>query len=324
MRKLIILTIILGLVLTGCFASDPNSCSGSPSDPNQVTQITTVPGQTDPDVGADDTRPSGELQESDVKTTDPSDPVATDPADGGSDVPLGPTVPEDDDETQPSRPQSSEDSTKPTDPPQNPTESTIPEADPTVPSDPTDPTESTQPTEPTVPEEPEETESQPSEPEVDKTSYAFKQEVARYAAQYINQYRQEKGVPTCTVLPGMTLVAEYRADQLTYNYGHDSADIREALAYYQYGRYVDGTLLGWDPSESYYEADTAEAICAGFEGKTAEEMGKYIADLVVNSSSHWSYVGSSRYSYIAVGVEYRAGSTYGWYGCIMVGTTNYG
>jgi len=53
-------------------------------------------------------------------------------------------------------------------------------------------------------------------------------------------------------------------------------------------------------------------------------MGKYIADLCRNSSSHWSYVGSSKFSYIGIGVEYRAGSPYGWYGCVMVGRTNYG
>ena len=78
-------------------------------------------------------------------------------------------------------------------------------------------------------------------------------------------------------------------------------------------------LKRWD-----YEADAAEAICAGFEGKTAEEMGRYIADLCRNSPSHWSYIGSSKFSYIGVGVDYRAGTAYGWYGCVMVGRTNYG
>ena len=122
----------------------------------------------------------------------------------------------------------------------------------------------------------------------------------------------------------MTLVAEYRADQLLYNYAHDTDDKREALAYYQYGRWIDASLYGMDPGSSYYEADTAEAICAGFSGKTAEEMGKYIADLCYKSAGHWSYIGSAKYLYIGIGVEYRAGSTYGWYGCIMVGKTNYG
>ena len=157
-----------------------------------------------------------------------------------------------------------------------------------------------------------------------KDSYEFKRQVAQYAAQFINQYRAEAGVPACTVLPGMTLVAEYRADQLTYNYSHDPADKREALAYYEYGRWIDATIVGLSPEESYYEADAAEAICAGFNANDAEAMGKKIADLIRNSASHWSYVGSSRYSYIGIGVEYRAGAAYGWYGCVMVGTTNYG
>ena len=122
----------------------------------------------------------------------------------------------------------------------------------------------------------------------------------------------------------MTMVAEYRADQLTRNYAHDTADKREALAYYAYGRWIDATIVGLDPEDSYYEADAAEAICAGFEGKTAEEMGKYIADLCHNSPSRWSYVGSGKFSYIGIGVDYRAGTAYGWYGCVMVGRTNYG
>ena len=87
---------------------------------------------------------------------------------------------------------------------------------------------------------------------------------------------------------------------------------------------IFATIAGLDPEDSYYEADAAEAICAGFEGKTAEEMGKYIADLCRNSSSHWSYVGSGKFSYIGIGVDYRAGTAYGWYGCVMVGRINYG
>ena len=46
--------------------------------------------------------------------------------------------------------------------------------------------------------------------------------------------------------------------------------------------------------------------------------------MICNSPSHWSYVGSSKYSYIGIGVDYRAGTAYGWYGCVMVGRTNYG
>lgn len=314
MRKLIIFILILSLVLTGCFASDPDSCTNSPSGPNQATQDATVPGQTDPGNGTSGTWPEGDLQDSTSSATDASDSANTDPTKESSVPATGPTVPEGSNETKPSQPQSSEDDTNPTDPSEKPTEPTVPEEDPTVPTKPTVPTEPSVPTETTV----------PTEPQIDKDSYAFKQEVAYYAAMYINQYRQAAGVSACTILPGMTLVAEYRADQLTYNYSHDTADKREALAYYEYGRWIDATIVGLDPSESYYEADTTEAICAGFEGKDAESMGKYIADLCRNSSNHWSYIGSAKNLYIGIGVEYRAGTAYGWYGCVMVGKTNYG
>lgn len=118
----------------------------------------------------------------------------------------------------------------------------------------------------------------------------------------------------------MSQVAQYRASQLTWNFAHSTADKRAALAYYGYGRWVDATLAGLEESDSYYESDTAEAICRNFHGNTPEELGKAIADLIRNSSSHWSYVGSSEYSYMGIGVEYRDG----WYACVMVGTVNYG
>lgn len=202
---------------------------------------------------------------------------------------------------------------KPTEP--KPTEQSKPMTAPTEP-----------PTEETAPSttEPEQTQPAETEPEPYVPTGEFKRQVAKYAAYYINQYRVEAGVGTCTVLPRMTLVAEYRADQLCYNYSHSTADKREALAHYQYGRWVDATLAGMSASDSYYEADTSEAICAGFKGTDAEEMGKYIANMIRKSSSHWRYVGSAEYSYIAVGVEYRENSEYHWYGCVMVGTVDYG
>jgi len=204
-------------------------------------------------------------------------------------------------ETQPPRPEPEE-----TTPPAT-TETTIPET--TLPE--TEPTEpETQPTEP---------ETQETEPEVAEPDYAYKRQVAAYAAQYINQYRSSP----CTVLSGMSQVAQYRASQLRYNFSHSVPDKRAALAYYQYGRWIDATEAGLDESYSYYEADTAEAICRGVRGLDAESLGKAIADAIRGSGSHWSYVGSSEYSYIGVGVEY-SNDAYGWYVCVMVGTVNYG
>ena len=168
--------------------------------------------------------------------------------------------------------------------------------------------------------EPEETIPETTEPAVPEITYEFKREVASYAAKYINQYWGS----ACTILPGMSQVAQYRAGQLTRNYGHSTADKRAALAHFEYGRYIDATEFGDDPSNSYWEADSAEAICAGFYGTDPKAMGKKIADLIRNSSGHWSYISSSEYSYMGVGVEYREGSEYGWYCCVMVGSVNYG
>lgn len=199
-----------------------------------------------------------------------------------------------------------------TDPPATEPEETVPPT--TAPAETVPPETEPEQTEPPATEATEETEA--TEPQATEYSYAFKREVASYAAMYLNQYR---GSP-CTVLSGMSQVAQYRASQLTWNFAHSTADKRAALAYYEYGRWIDATLAGLDESDSYYESDTSEAICRYFHGDTAEELGKAIADLIRNSSSHWCYVGDTSYSYMGVGVDYRDG----WYACVMVGTVNYG
>ena len=302
MRKFIIITLILSLVLVGCTTPDLDRNTVNAPDLHLGETFEDQSSQTDP-------TESLESAASGSATSDPapSTPTVPDPSENSTDETKAPQ-------------QATETPTTPTLPIEEtkPTPTTPPETMPTQPSE-------TQPPETTLEETvPPTTEPEVTEPQIDQNSYEFKRQVSQYAAQYINHYRAAAGVGPCEVLSGMTLVAEYRADQLTRNYAHDTADKREALAHYAYGRWIDATIVGLDPEDSYYEADAAEAICAGFEGKTAEEMGKYIADLCRNSSSHWSYVGSSKFSYIGIGVEYRAGSPYGWYGCVMVGRTNYG
>ena len=302
MRKFIIITLILSFVLVGCTTPDLDRNTVNAPDLHLGETFEDWSSQTDPNE-------SLESAASGPATSDPapSTPTVPDPSENSTDETNAPQ-------------QATETPTPPTLPIEEtkPTPTTPPETIPTQPSE-------TQPPETTLEETvPPTTEPEVTEPQIDKHSYEFKRQVAQYAVQYINQYRAAAGVGPCEVLSGMTLVAEYRADQLTRNYAHDTADKREALAYYAYGRWIDATIVGLDPEDSYYEADAAEAICAGFEGKTAEEMGKYIADLCRNSPSHWSYVGFSKFSYIGIGVDYRAGSPYGWYGCVMVGRTNYG
>lgn len=328
MKKILSLTLAAALLLglIGCKVQSPPVDTRPPVMESTGTTESTAPPET--------TAPATDPTESEaIQSTEPSEVTAPTQSTEATEAtePTQPQKPKEntgkqEDATKPTDPTATEPTqpaTEPTDPPTTqPTETTPPETQP----DETKPAETEPPTTEAPTTEPPSTEPAPesTEPETCEITEDFKRQVAQYAIQYLNQYRAEAGVQACTYLPGMTLVAEYRADQLTWNFSHSTADKRAALAYYQYGRYVDATLAGLSESDSYYEADSAEAICAGFKGVDAEALGKYIAKLIRNSSSHWSYIGSSEYSYIGVGVEYRDGSEYGWYACVMVGKVNYG
>ena len=323
MKKLIAsLLAILILILAGCKNTDPDP--DLQSDPTENSSVSQTDSATIPEDAVfqeegpefSTSEPVSQTNPTNATTLEPSvstrpeetKPAGTTPSAGKNDSkdPTKPTEGKKPEETKPSQTQPTESATEDIVPPE-----TVPPA--------TEPPETTTPaTEPPATEAP--TEPEPTEPPQPEITYEFKRQVASYATQYINAYR---GSP-CTVLSGMSQVAQYRASQLTWNYGHSTSDKRAALAYYEYGRYIDATEFGDDASNSYWEADSAEAICAGFYGTDPEAMGKKIADLIRNSSGHWSYISSSEYSYIGVGVEYREGSEYGWYACVMVGSVNYG
>ncbi len=313
MKKLTALTLILAiLVLSGCQSKQLDiECQSDPTEKGALSQ-------TDTTVSSDDVV----LREEGPEFTQTRPTSQTDPTESTEGIPSGPKIPAQTVPPQTDPTNGAGDPSRPTDPAVE-TKPTIQET--TVPAETDPPVETTTPETHPPATEPEETKPQPTEseettPAVTEITYEFKRQVAAYAAQYINQYRSSP----CQVLSGMSQVAQYRASQLTYNYGHSTADKRAALAYYEYGRYIDATLYGDDASNSYWEADSAEAICAGFYGTDPETMGKRIADLIRNSSGHWSYISSSEYSYIGVGVEYREGSEYGWYCCVMVGSVDYG
>ena len=300
-KTLAILLSLVICILPGCHAGEelPLATEATiQTQPALETTVSTFPAETEGSGPVEETSQPTEatvVQETERSKESESVPETTVPQT---------TVPK---ETQPKEtvPPASEETTPPT---TEPIETEPPETDPPT----TDPLE----TEPPVTE----AETEPAtEPEPFVPDYAFKREVAAYAAQYINQYRSSP----CTVLSGMSQVAQYRASQLCYNFSHSTSDKRAALAYYEYGRWIDATKAGLDASLSYYESDTSEAICRGFRGADAEALGKAIADLIRSSGSHWSYVGSSEYNYMGIGVEYRDDS-YGWYCCVMVGTVDYG
>ena len=143
--------------------------------------------------------------------------------------------------------------------------------------------------------------------------------VAQKVAEYINQFRTEQGDVTATVIPGLTEYCNYRCTQLKTNFAHDTADQRAAAEALQYGEYVDWSLYGIEGEENYYTANVREAIGKGNWGGTADEIAYSIANGFQNSKGHWSYVGSSKYTYMAVGVIYDG---YYWYVCVCMDSEN--
>lgn len=143
--------------------------------------------------------------------------------------------------------------------------------------------------------------------------------VAQKVAEYINQFRTEQSNVTATVIPGLTEYCKYRCTQLKTNFAHDTADQRAAAEALQYGEYVDWSLYGIEGEENYYTANVREAIGKGNWGGTADEIAYSIASGFRNSKGHWSYVGSSKYTYMAVGVIYDG---YYWYVCVCMDSEN--
>ena len=143
--------------------------------------------------------------------------------------------------------------------------------------------------------------------------------VARKVAEYINQFRTEQGDVTATVIPGLTEYCNYRCTQLKTNFAHDTTDQRAAAEALQYGEYVDWSLYGIEGEENYYTANVREAIGKGNWGGTADDIAYSIVNGFRNSKGHWSYVGSSKYTYMAVGVMYDG---YYWYVCVCMDSEN--
>lgn len=150
--------------------------------------------------------------------------------------------------------------------------------------------------------------SEESAPVEEQPPMATADDCAAIADAIIRHINSNRSAPA-SKLPGLTKYAEYRSRQLVSNFSHDTFDERAAATALQYGRYIDPPLYGMT-GEPYYEADAREAIAmAGYVG-TVDYVAKKITELVKGSPSHWAYVGSSEYRYIAVGVTYESGMWY--------------
>ena len=209
------------------------------------------------------------------------------------------------------------------------TESTVTATEPTTTAKPTEesnPTVTAKPTELSAAENTEENECitivETDDPPTEEIIIPPKPSadiVAQKVAEYINKFRTEQGDVAATVIPGLTEYCNYRCTQLKTNFAHDTADQRAAAEALQYGEYVDWSLYGIEGEENYYTANVREAIGKGNWGGTADEIACSIANGFRNSKGHWSYVGSSKYTYMAVGVMYDG---YYWYVCVCMDSEN--
>ena len=143
-------------------------------------------------------------------------------------------------------------------------------------------------------------------------------DIEKLVIEKINAYRIVQGDTTATMLPGLTEVARYRANELTTNFEHRGE--QHVSTELKYGQYINLAPYGM-PDDSYYKGYSREAIGIGDWFGTAESMSDRIADGFHHSKGHWSYVGSSKYPYIAVGVTKANGK---WYVCILMSEENYG
>ncbi len=190
----------------------------------------------------------------------------------------------------------------------------------------TKPTATTKPTETSVAENTESKEETPPKTEepqeeiyqVIQWSEVDPTDIEKLVIEKVNAYRIAQGDTVATMLPGLTDVARYRANELTTNFEHRGE--QHVSTELKYGQYIDLTPCGM-PEDSYYKGYSREAIGMGDWFGTAESMSDRIADGFYHSKGHWSYVGSSKYPYIAVGVAKTNGK---WYVCVLMSKENYG
>ena len=206
------------------------------------------------------------------------------------------------------------------------TESTVTATEPPTTAKPTEEPKPMVTTKPTEPSATENAETKAEEPPKEEEIYVGIQwpevnpaDIERLVIEKVNAYRIAQGDTAATMLPRLTEVARYRANELTTNFSHTSP--RDACGVLKYGEFVDMTLYGLTAEDSYYQGFNREAIGMGDWFGTAESMSDRIADGFHHSKGHWSYVGNSKYPYIAVGVTKANGK---WYVCICMSEENYG
>lgn len=146
-------------------------------------------------------------------------------------------------------------------------------------------------------------------PQIEKATAEDAKEIASLVVEYINENRNKNGVAVAEILVGLSEYAEYRSGQIVTNFTHDTFDERAAATALEYGKYTDPALFGVE-GEPFYSAEASEAIVKTDYLGSKEQVANSIANLVIGSSSHWSYVGHADNKYIGVGITYDNGIWY--------------
>lgn len=300
-----ILATVIILTLAGCGASTQDNAPVP--DSTELSLSATIPTATDSESDTEHTTKIDSATEEtsaavSTETTEPyeseTEPEATQPA--------ATTKPQTD---KPTEETTAPETAKPTEPTEK--EETKPVETSPPPTDPPKVEETAPETEP----------PKPTEPAVTTPARPTAAEIEPLVAQNLNEHRASQGAGSMTVLPGLTEVARFRAEQLITNFSHYSDP--DACTVLKYGEFIDMTELGLDTSQSYYQGYDAEACAKGNWSGSAEDIARRIADGFRNSSGHWRYLGSPEYTYMAVGLTYDT-YTAKWYCCVCVSSTNYG
>ena len=85
-------------------------------------------------------------------------------------------------------------------------------------------------------------------------------DIERLVIEKVNAYRIAQGDTAATMLPGLTEVARYRAQELTENFSHRAE--QSVCNELKYGEYIDLAPYGL-PNDSYYHGYSREAIGLG-------------------------------------------------------------
>ena len=135
---------------------------------------------------------------------------------------------------------------------------------------------------------------------------------------HLNKYRTEANRPATTWLPRLAEVCRYRSKFLVDDFNHSTAITKQVFTKFKYGNKLADGKYDFATGQIIYNGEYYYAISGGMEAismggfgnYTVDQWGEAVAASLRNSASHWGYVGSAEYAYMAVGVHVENGIGY--------------